>query len=128
MTVVGLPAAGGVGNRVIDGTTGAIVAGEAMIAIEPSGEVRTYVTDSWIEPVYLDGEVVVGARLLETVGLSVPVSLCLRERPPGAGGAVEASHGLYVPLVFQPAAVHAARGLKLKLYRWSLAQSLFGSL
>lgn len=68
--VVDPPAAGDAGDVVIDGTTGAIVAGEAMPAIEPPGEVRTYVTDHRIEPVYLDGEVVVGAGLPETVELT----------------------------------------------------------
>ncbi|GAA4124421.1 DUF1236 domain-containing protein [Aminobacter aganoensis] len=66
--VVDPPAAAA--DVVIDGTTGAIVAGEAMPAIEPPMEVRTYVTDHRIEPVYLDGEVVVGAGLPDTVELT----------------------------------------------------------
>lgn len=63
------PPAGGA-DVVIDGTTGAIIAGEAMPAIDPPVEVRTYVTDNRIEPVYLDGEVVVGAGLPDTVELT----------------------------------------------------------
>ncbi|AWC21513.1 hypothetical protein CO731_00964 [Aminobacter sp. MSH1] len=63
------PPAGGA-DVVIDGTTGAIIAGEAMPAIDPPAEVRTYVTDNRIEPVYLDGEVVVGAGLPDTVELT----------------------------------------------------------
>ncbi|MBA8910496.1 DUF1236 domain-containing protein [Aminobacter ciceronei] len=68
--VVDPPAAGGAGDVVIHGTTGAIVAGEVMPAIEPPGAVRTYVTDHRVEPVYLDGEVVVGAGLPDTVELT----------------------------------------------------------
>jgi uncharacterized protein YraI len=68
--VVDPPAAGGAGDVVIDGTTGTIVAGEVMPAIEPPGAVRTYVTDHRVEPVYLDGEVVVGAGLPDTVELT----------------------------------------------------------
>ena len=37
--------------------------------IDPPENVRTYVTSNQIEPVYLDGEVVVGAGLPETVEL-----------------------------------------------------------
>lgn len=70
VVVVDPPAAGGAGDVVIDDTTGAIIAGTAGPAIEPPGEVRSYVTSHRIEPVYLDGEVVVGGSLPDTVDLT----------------------------------------------------------
>ena len=70
VVVVDPPAAGGAGDAVIDDTTGAIIAGDAGPAIEPPGEVRSYVTSHRIEPVYLDGEVVVGGSLPDTVDLT----------------------------------------------------------
>lgn len=70
VVVVDPPAAGGAGDVVIDDTTGAIIAGDAGPAIEPPGEVRSYVTSHRIEPVYLDGEVVVGGSLPDTVDLT----------------------------------------------------------
>lgn len=70
VVVVDPPAAGGAGDVVIDDTTGAIIAGAAGPAIEPPGEVRSYVTSHRIEPVYLDGEVVVGGSLPDTVDLT----------------------------------------------------------
>ena len=45
-------------------TTSAVTAG-----IDPPERVRTYVTSNRVEPVYLDGDVVVGADLPETVVL-----------------------------------------------------------
>lgn len=70
VVVVDPTAAGGAGDVVIDDTTGAIIAGVAGPAIEPPGEVRSYVTSHRIEPVYLDGEVVVGGSLPDTVDLT----------------------------------------------------------
>lgn len=50
--------------------TGAIVAGEPVDAIpRPPAEVRTYVSTHRLDPVYLDGEVVTGATLPDTVEL-----------------------------------------------------------
>ncbi|TJV06718.1 MAG: DUF1236 domain-containing protein [Mesorhizobium sp.] len=50
--------------------TGAIVAGEPVDAIpRPPAEVRTYVATHRLDPVYLDGEVVTGATLPDTVEL-----------------------------------------------------------
>jgi len=50
--------------------TGAIVAGEPVDAIpRPPAEVRTYVDTHRLDPVYLDGEVVTGATLPDTVEL-----------------------------------------------------------
>lgn len=53
----------------IGGVAGVAAGGTAGAAAEPSPEVRTYVTAHQVEPVYLDGEVVVGAGLPETVTL-----------------------------------------------------------
>ena len=53
-----------------DSYTGAIVAGEPLDPIaRPPAEVGTYVTTHRAEPVYLDGEVVTGATLPDTVEL-----------------------------------------------------------
>ncbi|WP_214476471.1 DUF1236 domain-containing protein [Mesorhizobium sp. dw_380] len=50
--------------------TGAIVAGEPVDAIPlPPAEVRTYVRTHRLDPVYLEGEVVTGATLPDTVEL-----------------------------------------------------------
>ncbi|AEH85464.1 MULTISPECIES: DUF1236 domain-containing protein [Mesorhizobium] len=50
--------------------TGAIVAGEPVDAIpRPPAEVRTYVSTHRLDPVYLEGEVVTGATLPDTVEL-----------------------------------------------------------
>ena len=55
--------------------TGAIVAGPTVIdppqqiVIDPPPQIRTYVTSNPVDPVYLQGEVVVGAGLPETVQL-----------------------------------------------------------
>jgi hypothetical protein len=58
----------------VDGVvTGAVVGtisgGAAATVIDPPERIRTYVTANEFEPVYLDGEVVVGAGLPETVTL-----------------------------------------------------------
>ncbi|TIQ88079.1 MAG: DUF1236 domain-containing protein [Mesorhizobium sp.] len=50
--------------------TGAIVAGEPIEPIRrPPAEVRTYIETNRIDPVYLEGEVVTGATLPDTVEL-----------------------------------------------------------
>ena len=72
--VAGGMATGAVAGALIGGPIGAAVgavAGGAVGAtvIEPPEEVRTYVTTNTVDPIYLDGEVVVGAGLPETVTL-----------------------------------------------------------
>ncbi|RUM96258.1 DUF1236 domain-containing protein [Pseudaminobacter arsenicus] len=70
-------ATGAVAGAIIGGPVGAAVGGVAGVAAggtagaaaEPSPEVRTYVTSHRVDPVYLDGEVVVGSGLPETVQL-----------------------------------------------------------
>lgn len=70
-------ATGAVAGAIIGGPVGAAVGGVAGVAAggtagaaaEPSPEVRTYVTSHQLDPVYLDGEVVVGSGLPETVQL-----------------------------------------------------------
>jgi uncharacterized protein YraI len=62
------------GIQVIDeGTTAAINEGPiddpALVAVEPPPKVRTYITSRPAEPVYLQGEVVRGATLPDTVAL-----------------------------------------------------------
>ncbi|ESX65094.1 MULTISPECIES: DUF1236 domain-containing protein [unclassified Mesorhizobium] len=53
-----------------DSYTGAIVAGEAIEPIRrPPAEIRTYVETNRLDPVYLEGEVVTGAMLPDTVEL-----------------------------------------------------------
>jgi hypothetical protein len=54
---------------VVGGVAGAVAGGTADAIDEPTEEVRTYVTTNQIDPVYLEGEVVVGASLPETVEL-----------------------------------------------------------
>lgn len=66
---------GAIAGAIIGGPVGAAVGGVAGAAgggvtgniIDPNPEVRTYVEENPIEPVYLEGEVVVGATLPETV-------------------------------------------------------------
>ena len=60
---------GGPIGAVVGGAVGAAAGGTAGAVIDPPGEVRTYVTTNRIDPVYLEGEVVVGAGLPETVEL-----------------------------------------------------------
>ena len=60
---------GGPIGAVVGGAVGAAAGGTAGAVIDPPGEVRTYVTSNQVEPVYLEGEVVVGAGLPETVEL-----------------------------------------------------------
>jgi uncharacterized protein YcfJ len=57
-------AVGGIAGAAAGGVTGA-----AVDAIDPPEQVRTYVTTNQVDPVYLEGEVVVGAGLPETVEL-----------------------------------------------------------
>lgn len=66
---------GAIAGAIIAGPVGAAVGGIAGAAgggvtgsiIDPNPEVRTYVRENPVEPVYLEGEVVVGASLPETV-------------------------------------------------------------
>ena len=66
---------GAIAGAIIGGPVGAAVGGVAGAAgggvtgniIDPNPAVRTYVEENPIEPVYLEGEVVVGATLPETV-------------------------------------------------------------
>jgi uncharacterized protein YraI len=68
---------GAVAGAIVGGPVGAVVGGGAGVVggaaagtvIDPPERVRTYVTTNEVEPVYLDGEVVVGAGLPETVTL-----------------------------------------------------------
>jgi uncharacterized protein YraI len=66
--VAGAIVAGPVG-AVVGGGAGAIGGAAAGTVIDPPERVRTYVRTNTVEPVYLDGEVVVGAGLPETVVL-----------------------------------------------------------
>jgi len=62
---------GGPIGAVVGGVAGAAVGGTAEgIASPPPEKVVTYVQSNQVDPVYLDGEVVVGASLPETVVLS----------------------------------------------------------
>jgi uncharacterized protein YraI len=73
--VAGGMATGAVAGALIGGPVGAAVGTVAGAAVgatviePPPEEVRTYVTTNTVDPVYLDGEVVVGAGLPETVTL-----------------------------------------------------------
>lgn len=66
---------GAIAGAIIGGPVGAAVGGVAGAAgggvtgsiIDPNPAVRTYVEENPVEPVYLEGEVVVGATLPETV-------------------------------------------------------------
>lgn len=60
---------GAVAGAAIGGAAGGITGAATGAAIEPSAEVRTYVTTNRVDPVYLEGEVVVGAGVPETVEL-----------------------------------------------------------
>jgi uncharacterized protein YraI len=67
-------AAGAVAGAIAGGPVGALVGvvlgGSLGAAAAPTETVTTYVTSNPVEPVYLDGEVVVGAGVPETVVLS----------------------------------------------------------
>jgi uncharacterized protein YraI len=66
--VGGAIVAGPVG-ALVGGVAGTVAGGAAGTVIDPPANVRTYVTTNKAEPVYLDGEVVVGAGLPDTVEL-----------------------------------------------------------
>ena len=66
--VAGALIAGPVGAAV-GGAAGAVAGGAAGTVIDPPEKVRTYVTTNKVDPVYLEGEAVVGAGLPETVEL-----------------------------------------------------------
>jgi uncharacterized protein YraI len=74
--VAGGVATGAVAGALIGGPVGAAVGAVAGGAVgatviqPPPEEVRTYVTTNTVDPIYLDGEVVVGAGLPETVALA----------------------------------------------------------
>jgi len=67
-------AGGAVAGALIGGPVGAVVGGVAGAATGltalPPREVRTYVTSNPVDPVYLEGETVVGAAVPEAVPLS----------------------------------------------------------
>jgi hypothetical protein len=48
---------------------GGAIGGTAAAAIDPPDQVRTYITSNPVDPVYLEGEVVVGAGIPEAVQL-----------------------------------------------------------
>jgi uncharacterized protein YraI len=60
---------GGPAGAAVGGVAGAVAGGTVGQAIDPPEQVRTYVRTNTVDPVYLDGEVVVGASLPETVEL-----------------------------------------------------------
>lgn len=68
---------GAIAGAIVGGPVGAAVGGAAGVVggaatgalIDPPQEVRNYVTTNQLDPVYLDGEVVVGAGLPEAVEL-----------------------------------------------------------
>jgi len=60
---------GGPPGAAIGAVAGGAIGGTAAAAINPPEQVRTYVTANPVEPIYLDGEVVVGAGVPETVQL-----------------------------------------------------------
>ena len=64
--VAGALIAGPVGAA-IGSVAGAITGGTVADAVQPPEEVVTYVTENRVEPVYLSGEVVVGAGIPENV-------------------------------------------------------------
>ncbi|MCO5071856.1 MAG: DUF1236 domain-containing protein [Rhizobiaceae bacterium] len=59
----------GPAGAVVGGAAGAVAGGATGNVIDPPEKVRTYVTTETLDPVYLDGEVVVGAGLPDTVEL-----------------------------------------------------------
>lgn len=66
-------AGGAITGALIAGPVGAAVGGVVGAglgaAVTPPEQVRTYVTEHRVEPVYLDGEVVVGAKVPQSVAL-----------------------------------------------------------
>ena len=71
---VGGGATGAVAGAIIGGPVGAIIGAAVGMtmgdAVTPEERVTTYVRANPVEPIYLDGEVVVGAGIPETVTLS----------------------------------------------------------
>jgi hypothetical protein len=72
-------AAGAIAGAILGGPPGALLGAAAGMSAgaltEPSSRVITYIRENPVEPVYLEGEVVVGAGLPETVTLQpVPES------------------------------------------------------
>lgn len=61
---------GAVVGGVIGATAGGVGGAAAGAVIDPPKEVRTYVTTNQMQPVYLEGEVVVGAGVPDTVQLT----------------------------------------------------------
>lgn len=77
--VIGGGATGAVAGAIVGGPVGAIIGAAVGMtlgdAATPEERVTTYVRSNPVEPIYLDGEVVVGAGIPETVQLSdVPES------------------------------------------------------
>jgi uncharacterized protein YraI len=60
---------GAVVGGVAGGAAGGITGGAAGAIVDPPEEVRTYVASNQVNPVYLEGEVVVGAGIPDTVQL-----------------------------------------------------------
>src|SRR5690606_35749981 len=56
-------------GAVVGGVAGTVAGGAAGTIIDPPEQVRTYVTTHQVDPVYLEGEVVVGAGVPDTVEL-----------------------------------------------------------
>lgn len=78
-TAVGGAASGALAGAIVGGPVGALIGAAVGLsvgdAITPEERVTTYVRSNPVEPIYLDGEVVVGAGIPETVTLSeVPES------------------------------------------------------
>lgn len=78
-TAVGGAASGALAGAIVGGPVGALIGAAVGLsvgdAITPEERVTTYVRSNPVDPIYLDGEVVVGAGIPETVTLSeVPES------------------------------------------------------
>ncbi|MDR9486205.1 MAG: DUF1236 domain-containing protein [Sediminimonas sp.] len=71
--VIGSGSAGALAGAIVGGpvgaVAGAIAGGAAGAAVEPKEEVVSYVRTNKVEPVYLEGEVVTGVQLPDTVQL-----------------------------------------------------------
>lgn len=61
---------GGPAGAAVGGAAGAVAGGATGTLVDPPQQVREYVTTHEVEPVYLEGEVVVGAGLPDAVALS----------------------------------------------------------
>jgi uncharacterized protein YraI len=61
---------GGPAGAAVGGVAGAVAGGATGQVVDPPEKVRSYVTSNRLDPVYLDGEVVVGAGLPDTVQLA----------------------------------------------------------